>query len=311
MNGIISPELGESIEVKIRLRKTQNVSQSPALYEKLRGSLSFGGHGSYDFFDGLGAEDQEAGTENDLADFDQDDYDMGMEPPSYGEKERDDAEKNGAGFFSLDDLDCSQNLEDLCRSHLDGLLAMIAETEKQTELTARVSTWKQRIEQTLREQDKHPVFDIHQYGERILNKLSLEADDSGRVTFTEAVVGQPKYEVARTFSALLQLVNNGDVDLQRPHSSNDLVCYTAKNPFHIEFLHSERRKVQIKIPSTKKRLPSPSHKGSEAASPLKPAHTNDRVSVKLKKGGLIRHTPEGKRRRRSGLAKLQHSAADV
>ncbi|XP_020599217.1 condensin-2 complex subunit H2, partial [Phalaenopsis equestris] len=152
MNGIISPELGESIEVKIRLRKTQNVSQSPALYEKLRGSLSFGGHGSYDFFDGLGAEDQEAGTENDLADFDQDDYDMGMEPPSYGEKERDDAEKNGVGFFSLDDLDCSQNLEDLCRSHLDGLLAMIAETEKQTELTARVSTWKQRIEQTLREQ---------------------------------------------------------------------------------------------------------------------------------------------------------------
>lgn len=304
MNGIISPELAESIEVKVRLRETQNVSQSPALYEKLRGSLSFGGQGSYDFFDGLGTEDQDAGVENDLPDFDPDDYDTGMEPPSYGEKESDGTTKNGAGFSSLDDLDCSQNLEDLCRSHLDGLLAILAETEKQTELAARVSTWKQRIEQTLKEQDKHPVFDIHQYGERILDKLSLEADDGGSITFTDVVVGQPKHEVARTFSALLQLVNNGNVDLQRPQSSDELVCYTAKNPFRIELLRSERRKVQIKIPSTKKRLPSPLHKGNEAASQLKSAHTNDKVSVKLKKGGLIRHTPEGKRRRRSSRTKL-------
>lgn len=310
MNGIISAELAESMEVKVRLREAQNVSQSPALYEKLRGSLSFGGHGSYDFFDGLEAEDLDVGVENDLPDFDQDDYDMGMEPPSYGEKESVGGTQNGAGFSSMDDLHCSQNLEDLCRSHLDGLLAMITETEKQTELAARVSTWKQRIEQTLKEQDRRPVFDIHQYGERIMDKLSLEADDSGSLAFTDVVVGQPKHEVARTFSALLQLVNNGNVDLQRPQSSDDLVCHTAKNPFRVK-LCSERRKVLIKIPSTKKRLPSPLHKGNEATSPLKPAHTNDRVSVKLKKGGLIRHTPEGKRRRRSALSKPQHSATDV
>ncbi|PKU65515.1 condensin-2 complex subunit H2 isoform X1 [Dendrobium catenatum] len=311
MNGIISSELAESIEVKVRLSESQNASQSPALYEKLRGSLSLGGHVSYDFFAGLGAEDQDTGLENDLPDFDQDDYDMAMEPPSYGEKESDCATKHGAGFSSLDDLDCSQNLEDLCRSHLDGLLAMIAETEKQTELAARVSTWKQKIEKTLKDQDKHPAFDIHQYGERIQDKLSLEADDSGSVTFTDVVVGQPKHEVARTFSALLQLVNNGNVDLQRPQPSDDLVCYTAKKPFHIKLLRSERRKVQINVPSTKKRLPSPLHKGNETSSPLKPSKANDKLSVKLKKGGLIRHTPEGKRRRRAGLAKLQHSATDV
>lgn len=34
----------------------------------------------------------------------------------------------------------------------DSLLASIAETEKQTELAARVSTWRQRIEHTLEEQ---------------------------------------------------------------------------------------------------------------------------------------------------------------
>lgn len=34
----------------------------------------------------------------------------------------------------------------------DALLASIAEAEKQTELAARVSTWKQKIEQSLEEQ---------------------------------------------------------------------------------------------------------------------------------------------------------------
>lgn len=312
MDGIISSDLAESFEVKVRLKETLSVSQSPALYEKLRGSLSFGNVGSFDFFDGVGSEDQNGG--DDLPDFDQPDYDMDMEAPSLGEQERDASRKiNGAGPSCPGDLECSPNLEDLCRSHLDGLLAMIAESEKQTELAARVSTWKQRIEEAMDEQDKHPAFDIHIYGERILDKLSLEADDGGGMTFTDVVVGQPKYEVARTFSALLQLVNNGNVDLQRPQSSSELVCHTAKNPFRVRLLHSVKPKMQVNIPSAKKRLPSPLRKGNEAALPLKAvSHVNSKVSMKLKKGALIRHTPERKRRRRSssGFGK-QHSAADV
>ena len=55
----------------------------------------------------------------------------------------------------------------------------------------------------------HPPFDIQDYGERILDKfslLSLEASSSGVLSFSDLVKGQNKYDVARSFSSLLQLV---------------------------------------------------------------------------------------------------------
>lgn len=51
-----------------------------------------------------------------------------------------------------------------------------------------------------------PPFDIHVYGERVLDKLSSDADGGGCMTFADVVSGQTKHDVARTFSALLQLV---------------------------------------------------------------------------------------------------------
>jgi len=55
-------------------------------------------------------------------------------------------------------------------------------------------------------QDTRSPFDIHQYGEIVLDKLSLEADSGGSMPFTDVVKGQAKHDVARIFSALLQLV---------------------------------------------------------------------------------------------------------
>jgi condensin-2 complex subunit H2 len=55
-------------------------------------------------------------------------------------------------------------------------------------------------------QDKNPPFDIGSYGEQILDTLSSSTDNMGIASFSEIVSGRPKYEVARTFSALLQLV---------------------------------------------------------------------------------------------------------
>lgn len=55
-------------------------------------------------------------------------------------------------------------------------------------------------------QDKNPPFDIGSYGEQILETLSSGTDNTGIASFSEIVSGRPKYEVARTFSALLQLV---------------------------------------------------------------------------------------------------------
>lgn len=55
-------------------------------------------------------------------------------------------------------------------------------------------------------QESCPPFDIHEYGDRILDKLSLEAYSGDVMSFGDVVKGQEKYDVARSFSALLQLV---------------------------------------------------------------------------------------------------------
>lgn len=39
-----------------------------------------------------------------------------------------------------------------------------------------------------------------------MDKLFLAVDSGGAMPFTDIVMGQPKHDVARTFSALLQLV---------------------------------------------------------------------------------------------------------
>lgn len=57
-------------------------------------------------------------------------------------------------------------------------------------------------------QESHPPFDIHEYGARVLSKLSLEANDKSTMSFSDVVKGSEKHDITRTFSALLQLVNS-------------------------------------------------------------------------------------------------------
>jgi hypothetical protein len=56
-------------------------------------------------------------------------------------------------------------------------------------------------------QDKNRPFDMGSYGEQILDTISSRTDSTRTASFGEIVCGRPKYEVVRTFSALLQLVN--------------------------------------------------------------------------------------------------------
>lgn len=54
-----------------------------------------------------------------------------------------------------------------------------AAAEVQTELAARVSTWRHKIQPLLDEQDARPAFDIHLYGDQILDRLAnLSCKDS-------------------------------------------------------------------------------------------------------------------------------------
>lgn len=61
-------------------------------------------------------------------------------------------------------------------------------------------------------QDSRPPFDIHEYGDRLLEELATiaarkEEEEEIQESFTYLVRGQERDQVARSFSALLQLVS--------------------------------------------------------------------------------------------------------
>ncbi|XP_059312654.1 condensin-2 complex subunit H2-like isoform X2 [Lycium barbarum] len=56
------------------------------------------------------------------------------------------------------------------------------------------------------EKESHLPFDIYEYGVRVLSKLSLEGNDESAMSFPDVVMGSEKHDIARTFSALLQLI---------------------------------------------------------------------------------------------------------
>ncbi|XP_077232964.1 condensin-2 complex subunit H2-like protein isoform X2 [Tasmannia lanceolata] len=153
LNATVNPEFAEKVEERLHARERSRASQSPPIYEKLRQSLVLGEDGNFDSSDGIDDENQDNGFGNDLPDFDQGDVGlqdgtfMDMDVPLPHEKPAEDnANLSGNEAFGQEEPSSQASLEDLCRSHLDALLARIAEAEKQTELATRVSTWKQRIE---------------------------------------------------------------------------------------------------------------------------------------------------------------------
>ncbi|KQK15987.1 condensin-2 complex subunit H2 isoform X1 [Brachypodium distachyon] len=310
MDGVVSPELAKSFEVHMSQQEKLHASESLPLYEKLRMSLETGDENCHVFGD-LKDDNEPNIAVNDFDDINEPDtlndmYDMdvNMDIPTYTDK-KDDAPLDEAQV-TQESMDGHESLEDLCRSHLDLLLASIAEAEQQTELDARVSTWKERIEHALEEQDRNPPFDIGVYGEQILHTLSSKAD-TGTASFSEIVSGKPKYEAARTFSALLQLVNGRSVDLDKGlkgQATNELVCYTAANPFHVKLIGPNRR-PEMEARFARKRVKSPQQSCGEDGGPSlvqqksskeKP-HKNGKASVKAAVG----LTPDGKRRRKSVL----------
>ncbi|KAK7392850.1 hypothetical protein VNO78_21300 [Psophocarpus tetragonolobus] len=318
LHGPISPELMEMWEMRHHVHERQKDSQAP-LYEKLRQSLvnenETGGNPEVENDDNDNNEYDSGNPDFDMPDNAHMEEDL---PPFRNEHEFDDTHVDAEEAVDLSQT----SLEDLCRSHLNSLLASIAETEKQTEMAARVSTWKQRIEHNLEEQESHPPFDIQDYGESILenfSKLSLEASSSSSVlSFSDLVKGQEKYDVARSFSSLLQLVNNGEVALLRNGVDGESVCFTSVNPFHVKLLKQHgKKKEDAMLRLSKKRAKSPTKKPSTRGDRNKPErdksasssrkHGSTRVSpptickfsVKLGKVSAAKLSPEAKRRRRS------------
>ena len=152
---------------------------------------------------------------------------------------------------------------------LTSYMAAAAAAETQTELAARVASWKAKIEPTLQEQEARPLFDIHALGAQVLASIQQAAPmpdtpdaPPPRVRFDDFMHDSPAYEVARAFAATLQLVNAGNVrvleaatgDDGAGHFSLELLQITSANNALDQYLApSQQRADGVERPKAAKK----------------------------------------------------------
>jgi Condensin II complex subunit CAP-H2 or CNDH2, C-term len=145
-----------------------------------------------------GAEDEDNILEDNDPGFFDDQIDAGIPDEddfegAFGDAAGDGGDGSGWGYghgLPLSDLlygnnnsDGEISYEDLCRAHVESLISAAAAAEVQTELASRVSTWRTKMAPVLEEEDARPEFDIHYYGERILQGLAqLSVSDTTNST---------------------------------------------------------------------------------------------------------------------------------
>ncbi|KAF5840392.1 hypothetical protein DUNSADRAFT_16940 [Dunaliella salina] len=128
--------------------------------------------------------------------------------------------------------------EDLCRAHIEAMVNAAAAQEVQSELAQRVSGWRTKIDPVLKDEEGRSNFDIQMYAERIIKRLQDathnaaegSTSSSQHVAGFEAVAKEDvSYEVSRTFAAMLQLINNRNIELVKDSSDPDA-------PFRLQLL---------------------------------------------------------------------------
>ncbi|GAQ85717.1 hypothetical protein KFL_002500150 [Klebsormidium nitens] len=177
--------------------------------------------------------------------------------------------------------EAEKTYEDLVREHIDAMLKAAAAAEVQTDLAARVATWKHKIEPVLQEQDARPEFDIHLYGARVLDAATATAgppsEDERALTsaevvvpFTEVVKGQPKHEISRLFAAMLQLINNGNLSVP---DEGAFAVFDSAHPFRLKVLSLHKPHEDMLNYRAPSMLPGEASPGLELAhnSPAKAA----------------------------------------
>ncbi|XP_061570885.1 condensin-2 complex subunit H2 [Cololabis saira] len=100
--------------------------------------------------------------------------------------------------------------EDLVKLRVNQLVANSCSYTQETSLSRRVKEWEDKIRPQLQLQEQQPVFDIHDYGERIVGALS----SVGRCrTFAAIVHGLDNFEACKYLLASLQLANDYTVEI--------------------------------------------------------------------------------------------------
>jgi condensin-2 complex subunit H2 len=106
-----------------------------------------------------------------------------------------------------------------------------------------VDRWQERLAPLLEEEEKRPVFDIHEYGETVIKSLmegisrTKNNDPSNKtISFAEVTAHASRYEVCRLFLASLSLGGSGNVNIFQPNNDKsaplqlELLCRDIERP---------------------------------------------------------------------------------
>ncbi|TMW61292.1 hypothetical protein Poli38472_013755 [Pythium oligandrum] len=167
---------------------------------------------------------------------------------------------DGATSRSNDAHDSEKGLsyEEICRQHLEEFMKGTEKYMRETDLTRQVNEWQDKLDPILKEQNSHPLFDIHHYGREILGHLESkkpkrkapkrrkrpddersdeeqDGDETAPIPFGEIVSGLNQFEVCRMFLASLQLANNGNVHLVHGNTAAEQEAV----PFEMQLLTTD------------------------------------------------------------------------
>lgn len=99
--------------------------------------------------------------------------------------------------------------EEMVRQYVEGYLTEAQQYAQETELSRRVRDWEDRIVPVLAQEDTHRPFDIHMYGEEILQSFKGKRNQD----FKALAQKKEPFEICRLFLATLQLANNYNVEI--------------------------------------------------------------------------------------------------
>ncbi|XP_030296444.1 condensin-2 complex subunit H2 [Sparus aurata] len=116
----------------------------------------------------------------------------------------------GPDFIPADARRDELSYEDLVKLRVEQLVVSSRDYTQETALSRRVKDWEDKIRPELSLQEERPVFDIHDYGDRIVGALSTVGQ---RRSFASIVAGLDNFEACKYLLASLQLANDYTVEV--------------------------------------------------------------------------------------------------
>lgn len=116
----------------------------------------------------------------------------------------------GPDFISPEDQTDELSYEQLVKLRVEQLVVNSRAYTQETALSRRVKEWEDKIRPELALQEERPAFDIHDYGDRIVNAFNNIGE---RKSFASLVSGLDNFDACKYLLSSLQLANDYTVEI--------------------------------------------------------------------------------------------------